>query len=211
MHPRLAAVIGDFPFSGDLAADVQALEARAGRGVTREHLTRVAPLARDLAGRFGLDPDAAETAAWLHDIGGLFDYDQMPGACLELGLEVLPEELLVPMLLHQQLSAAIAGQVFGVRDPAVLGAITCHTTLRAGSGPLDRLLFVSDKLEWDRPGRPPYEAGLRAALEHGLDAATHFLLRELWRTRAEMRVVHPWFLAVAGEWGVSAERGVIAG
>lgn len=203
MHSRLAALIGDFTFSGDLAADVQALETRAGRGVTREHLTRVAPLARGLASCFGLDPEAAETAAWLHDIGGLFEYDQMPGACAALGLEALPEELDVPMLLHQKLSAAIAEQVFGVRDPAVLGAITCHTTLRAGAGPLDRLLFAADKLEWDRPGRPPYEAELRAALEHGLDAATRLLLADLWRNRHEMQVVHPWFLEAACEWGVT--------
>lgn len=184
---------------GDLAHDVDALEALHGREITREHLHRVAPLARQLAERFGLDPVRAETAAWLHDIGGVFAYPEMVGACEALGLTVLPEEARAPMLLHQKLSALIAREVFGVEDEEMLDAIRCHTTLRARPTPLDELLFVADKLEWDRPGEPPYKARLLAALDVSLEAGARLVVADLWAERAELFAVHPW-LRAAHEW-----------
>lgn len=190
--PWIASKLVGWARAGTLAQDVDALERLHGRAVTREHLQRVAPLARRLAVRFGLDPEQAETAAWLHDVGGIFEYGEMAAVCEALGLEVLPEERAVPMLLHQKLGALIARDVFGVTDEAVLSAILCHTTLRASPGPLDVLLFVADKLEWDRPGEPPYRDALLAALEVSLEAGARFLVNELWTHQGELFVVHPW-------------------
>ena len=196
--PIIAAKLAGWARTGDLATDVDALEALHDREITREHLHRVAPLAGELARRFGLDSRQAETAAWLHDIGGVFAYPEMVAACETLGLTVLPEEARAPMLLHQKLSALIAHDVFGVEDAVILDAIRCHTTLRAGPTPLDELLFVADKLEWDRPGEPPYKGRLLAALDVSLEAGARLVVADLWADRAELFAVHPWLREAHG-------------
>ncbi len=203
MHPRLAAVLNGVSLTGDLARDTDALFAQAGSRITREHVPRVARLAQELAGRFGLDPDQAVTAAYLHDVGGAFPRSEMVAACTDLGLIVLPEERQVPMLLHQKLSAELAREAFGVTDAAVLDAVRCHTTLRAHATPLDELLFLADKIEWDRGGEPPYKANLLSTMDGGLTAGARWLLAYLHDHPEDLLVVHPWLREAWAWYGVT--------
>ncbi|HEU5087210.1 MAG TPA: HD domain-containing protein, partial [Roseiflexaceae bacterium] len=115
------------------------------------------------------------------------------------GIEVLPEERQVPMIIHQKLSAYMAEQLFGVRDAAILSAIGCHTTLKAGAGSLDRVVFLADKLKWDGQGDPPYLADLEQALHNSVDAACAWFVRYLWERRATLLVIHPWLAAAHAE------------
>ena len=202
MRPRLAAVLNGLTLTGDLARDTDALFALSGSRITREHVPRVARLAGELAGRFGLDPEQARAAAYLHDVGGAFPRAEMVDACSELGLEVLPEERQVPMLLHQKLSAELAREAFGVRDAALLDAVRCHTTLRAHATPLDELLFLADKIEWDRGGEPPYRAELLAALDGGLHAGARWLLAFLYAHPEDLLIVHPWLREAWAWYGI---------
>jgi HD superfamily phosphohydrolase YqeK len=96
------------------------------------------------------------------------------------------------MILHQKLSAVLARQIFGVEDEAVLKAVECHTTLRAGATPLDKVVFIADKVAWDQSGVPPYQAALLEAMTHSLDAAALCYLSYLWERRSTLLVVHPW-------------------
>jgi HD superfamily phosphohydrolase YqeK len=113
----------------------------------------------------------------------------------ELGLAVLPEERAAPMIVHQKLSAVIAQHVFGVHDAAVLSAIGCHTTLKAGATPFDMAVFVADKIRWDQEGDPPYLAAILAAVERSLIDAAFCYLDYLWQRRDTLLVVHPWLVA----------------
>ena len=97
------------------------------------------------------------------------------------------------MILHQKLSAILAHELFGVDDLAVLSAIGCHTTLRADATPLDKVVFLADKIAWDQSGSPPYRDALLDALTHSLDAGACVYLQHLWAQRATLPVVHPWF------------------
>ena len=144
-----------------------------------------------LAGHFNLDPLAARTAGWLHDVSAVIGTEWL-GAAAELEVEVLPAELVYPNLLHQKISAVMARQIFGVTDPAVLSAIGCHTTLRPAASRLDLALFVADKLRWDQPGQPPYAADMSAALQGSLERAAWVYLDYLWQRRAELVILHPW-------------------
>jgi len=162
------------------------------------HVARVAREARRLAEREGVDPEAAEAAGWLHDISLVLPYAEMPGLARARGLVLLPEEEQVPALLHGKLSAIIAAESFGVTDPAVLAAMGCHTTLRAGASPLDQVLFVADKLGWD-PADAPYRDGLAAAVERSLAEGVWFFLAWAWAGRHRMPVIHPWFRAACEE------------
>jgi HD superfamily phosphohydrolase YqeK len=105
---------------------------------------------------------------------------------------VLPEEETLPMIIHQKLSVVIARELFDVQDDAILSAIGCHTTLKAGANALDKVVFVADKLAWDQPGIAPFHADMWAALERSLDEVMMVYVRYLWERRDTLAVIHPW-------------------
>jgi predicted HD superfamily hydrolase involved in NAD metabolism len=194
-HPQL---------TGDLPADVTRFLTDQGCPATVEHSRDVAVTAGRLALRFGAGKGAsvclpaAETAGWLHDISAVIPTTERVAAARRWGVELLPEEAVVPMIVHQKLSAWLAEHRFGVTDAQVLSAIRCHTTLQRDAGVLDKIIFVADKIAWDQPGTPPYLAALEEALASAdamasLDAGVCVYLDYLWQQRERLAVVHPWF------------------
>ncbi|THF86103.1 HD domain-containing protein [Deinococcus sp. KSM4-11] len=190
------------PYAGDLAADVNVLLAAHRCEITREHVPRVAREAVALARRFGVDPGAARTAAWLHDVGGIVRRADMVALCESLGVAVVPEERQVPMLLHARISVALARGRYGVTDAATLQAIRVHTTLHAEPTPLDLVVFLADKLEWDQGGIPPYHAELSAALDGGLMAGARWMLTWMASPQANLLIPHPELRAAWAAFGV---------
>ena len=195
MHHLFHPFVGDVTLSGRLQPDVTAVLLHHGYPQIAGHVARVAGEARRLAARFSADEGQAETAAWLHDVSAVVPNEQRIGICQALAIDVLPQEAEAPFILHQKLSAAMARQIWGISDEAVLSAIGCHTTLKAEASLLDKVVFLADKIEWDQPGEPPYLETLLAALDHSLDAAAFRYLDYLWQQRDRLRVVHPWFVA----------------
>jgi predicted HD superfamily hydrolase involved in NAD metabolism len=180
--------------TGDTRSDMIAVLRYHGCEQTIAHSLQVAGAARRLAQRFGAQPEQAEIAGWLHDISAIVPPAERLGLAERLQLEILPEERIAPMLVHQKLSEAIAGQVFGIHQPEILSAIGCHTTLKPRAGLLDTVLFVADKIQWDQPGAPPYLPDLLRRLEHSLDGAALCYLEHLYRRRAQLLALHPWAL-----------------
>jgi predicted HD superfamily hydrolase involved in NAD metabolism len=193
MHKLFKQLIRDVSMTGHTPSDVTALLTHHGHANTLRHCQRVAAKAVELAALFGADPGHAQTASLLHDVSALFPIKQRISAAKELGIEVLPEEETAPMLLHQKLSAAMAHGIFGIRDETILSAIECHTTLKAKTSILDKVVFVADKVAWDQPGIPPYLQDLTQALEHSLDKAAFCYLEYLWQKRETLAAIHPWF------------------
>ena len=93
------------------------------------------------------------------------------------------------MLVHQKLSAVIAQEVLAIVDGPILEAIGCHTTLRADSSPLDKVVFVADKIARDQAGDPPYLAAVAGAVDRSLDLAAYYYLDYL---RHKHKAMHPW-------------------
>jgi predicted HD superfamily hydrolase involved in NAD metabolism len=192
--------------TGNLRTDMAAFLTARGFPKTAGHCAAVAAEARRLAARFGEDPARAEAAGLLHDISAPIIDSERLATAEAWGLEVLAEERAYPMIIHQKLSAVIAREAFGVNDAGVLSAIGCHTTLKAGSSRLDKIVFVADKIAWDQPGDPPYLAEILAATERSLDAAAFCYLDYLYQRRATLRVAHPWMLAAWAEVAVAVGR-----
>ncbi|WP_309572298.1 bis(5'-nucleosyl)-tetraphosphatase (symmetrical) YqeK [Deinococcus sp.] len=192
------------PFAADLAADVDSLLAAHRCTITREHVPRVAREAVILARRFGVDPEAARAAALLHDVGGIVRRADMVALCESLGLPVVPEERQVPMLLHARLSVVLARERYGVTDAATLQAIRFHTTLHAEPAPLDVVVFLADKLEWDQGGVPPYHAELSAALDGGLRAGARWMLAWMATPAARLLIPHPDLRAAWAAFGITS-------
>ena len=65
----------------------------------------------------------------------------------------------------------------------------------AGATPLDKVVFVADKIAWDGAGDPPYLDAIMAAVERSLDQAAWCYLDYLWQRRATLAAAHPWFIA----------------
>ena len=179
---------------GCLAEDVTAFFCHHSKPKTTSHSAAVAVKASDLASHFGLDPVRAWQAGWLHDVSAVIPNAERVAYARALGLEVLPEELQLPMILHQKLSRILALEIFSIYDVEILNAVECHTTLKGNAQPLDKVLFVADKLAWDQDGIPPYANAMHLALDMSLDDGVCFFLSYLWRRRESLQVIHPWLI-----------------
>ncbi|CAA9587866.1 MAG: hypothetical protein AVDCRST_MAG86-3936 [uncultured Truepera sp.] len=181
--------------TGQLPNDVPRFFARCGHAHTAAHSAQVAAQAGRLAERFGVSMPRAKAAGWLHDVSAVIPNEKRVRVALDYGIEVLPEEEKLPMIVHQKLSARLAHDLFGVADADVLSAVGCHTTLKADASPLDKVVFVADKIAWDQEGKPPYLTELAAALDGSLDRAAFVYLDYLWTRRHTLPVLHPWVAA----------------
>lgn len=133
------------------------------------HSCGVASVARDLAPVWGVDPDAASLAGWLHD----YARPLAPAASLELaarfGLVADAFEKALPVLLHGAIGAELVRAERLCSDAGVLEAIRCHVTGSPGMDRLGMLLFAADMIE---PGRNYPEVGaLRRAAADGPEEA----------------------------------------
>jgi predicted HD superfamily hydrolase involved in NAD metabolism len=211
MHTLLRPLMTGLRLKGNVPSDVPLFLKSHGHAQTAVHCEAVAEEAGRLATIFEINVTQAKLAGWLHDISTVFPVEERVEIAQALEVDILPEEKIAPMILHQKLSAILARQIFGVEDEAVLQAVACHTTLRAGATPLDKVVFVADKVAWDQSGVPPYQAALLEALTHSLDAAALCYLSYLWERRETLLVVHPWMAEAYADLSASAASFTIMG
>ncbi len=114
------------------------------------HILRVEQMAMDLAIHYQLDREKASMAGLMHDLAKYFKPQQLLQMALADGLEVDEVLFVNPHLLHADVSAIVARDVFGVKDEEVLQAIANHTLGRPGMSLLSCIVFLADGLE---PGR----------------------------------------------------------
>ncbi|GAB4212881.1 MAG: bis(5'-nucleosyl)-tetraphosphatase (symmetrical) YqeK [Synechococcales cyanobacterium] len=161
------------------------------------HILGVETMARQLAQIHGVDPERAATAALLHDLAKYFPPEHLL-AMAEADPETEVDAILraEPHLLHADVSAIVAHQQFGLRDPEIQQAIRDHTLGRPDMGLLSCLIFVADALEPHRGDHPVQQrlrevaktdliTGVAAVCDYGLG----FLL-------GKPKVIHPRTIAV---------------
>ncbi|MDR4934394.1 bis(5'-nucleosyl)-tetraphosphatase (symmetrical) YqeK [Companilactobacillus paralimentarius] len=132
-------------------------------------------------------------AGLLHDISAFIPKSERLLISEKLHIPVLKEEHQVPLLLHQKLSAYIAEKCFQIKDPIILNAIKCHTTLKKNFNNFDLIVFLADKIAWDQPGIPPYLEELNTALKVSYQEAALVYIDYL--LSHNLLVAHPWLLA----------------
>jgi predicted HD superfamily hydrolase involved in NAD metabolism len=114
------------------------------------HCVRVARMSENLARIHGADPSKARIAGMLHDLARLYSAERLLRECEARGIEIAAFARANPIVLHAPLSARLACDEYGVRDPEVLSAIAKHTLADKEMGTLDCILYLADALE---PGR----------------------------------------------------------
>lgn len=174
----------------DPAREIQRFYRSAGREDTLAHVLAVAAEARVLAGRHGAEVDAAHLAGLAHDLAAVVPVALMPTVADQMGVEVGEADRALPGLLHGPIAAAALAEKLGLRDAEVLHAVRYHSTLRAGAGLLEKVVFVADKIAYDprSPHRGEYLPALQGAdsLDGAILVYLDFLLENTWR--------YGWFL-----------------
>lgn len=184
--------IKGFVFSNRIETDYYEFFNHYGKQDIAEHCLRVAREAKRLSVQFGVCQEACETAGYLHDISRVIPDNEYLNIASKLGIKILEEERVFPMLLHQKISKVIAGELFGVTNRNILNAIECHTTLRANANGIDLVLFIADKLSWDSLDNEPILDGINKGLKISLEHGAFSYIKYLWDNRNNVKVMHPW-------------------
>ncbi len=111
------------------------------------HSIGTAKTAKELAIRFGENPEKAELAGLLHDCAKEYSYDKMVNIVEEHHLDVSEEEILARKVLHAPVSAFVAKTLFNITDEEILSAIRFHTIGKIGMTNLEKIIFLADKIE----------------------------------------------------------------
>lgn len=195
MHVIFEEITKNFKKKNILHKDVANLLEMHGCLDTIKHVSAVADEAKKLAFRFNENQEDAFSAGWLHDISAIFPDEDKLRVATELGIDVLSEEKNCPNILHQKISEVMAKEIFEITNQNILSAIGCHTTLKENASTFDKIVFISDKIKWDKEYSAPYLDAVLKALEISLAEACFCYLNYLWRKKESIAVVHPWMEA----------------
>jgi predicted HD superfamily hydrolase involved in NAD metabolism len=187
-------------FSGDTKTDIASFFAAHDELSTYQHTLAVVKEAVRIAQLFSMDSQLAAEAAMLHDISNVIPKTSMMQFAEDSGIEILEEEYSYHRIIHQKLSKDMAIHLFGCTETTVLHAIECHTTLKAGSSLLDKVLFVADKISWDLPGEHLYQEEMKERIEQlQLNNAVLIYLNHVWEQKDKLKLVHPWLIEARKE------------
>jgi predicted HD superfamily hydrolase involved in NAD metabolism len=193
MNKVFSDLVNNFDFFGEVDKDAANLFARYNCNDIAEHSNKVANEAKKIAKQFGKDEKSAYIAACLHDISGVFPNSERLNICEELGIDILPEERIVPALLHSKLSKVMAEEIFGIRDESILSAIECHSTLKSNASVIDMIVFIADKIQ-NFTDNSAFIKDINEGLEKSLEMGTFAYLKYLYDNRESLKVYHPWAL-----------------
>lgn len=158
-------------------AKIQAKRTLSGKRY--QHTVNVKKMAVKLALRYGVDPEKAALAAWLHDLAKELPRAELLQIMRDNAIMAQNAETRPSPVWHGICAAILAKTKWGVDDEEILQAVACHTTGRPGMTKLDKILFLADMTSAERTW-PGVEA-LRALEMDDLDAAMLQGLRETIR------------------------------
>lgn len=165
------------------------------------HSLGVAIEARELAALWGADEDRAWLAGLLHDCAKGIPTESQVETCDALGVALDPETRAAPPVVHAFLGARLAHDVYGVRDAAVLRAISLHTVGGPDMTTLDKVVYLADSTESGRSF--PGVGELRDESRRSLDGALRLCVAaQLRRLAAKGAAAHPGTAILARALGV---------
>ncbi len=173
----------------------------------RAHVLRVVDEAVRLARIHGVDEERTRLAALGHDIFRGHSPQELLALAAMLGVEPDLLERESPVLLHGPLASRVLAERYGVRDRQVLDAARWHTTARPGMTPLEKVLFLADKVEPGKAARNRGRLQVRSLAERDLDGAMlRFLEMGLAYALRKGWPLHPDTVAARNELLLSTPR-----
>lgn len=155
------------------------------------HTQGVAYEAVNLAKVWGVSAEKAYIAGLLHDCAKDFDDKETLSLCYDYGVEL--DEIIKRQLYlaHSFLGAAVAEKEYLVTDSEILNAIKYHTTGRAEMSFLEKIIYIADMIE---PNRPFYSGidDIRKAAYSDIDKAVYLALKQTVDfNNGRNRIIHP--------------------
>lgn len=112
------------------------------------HSLRVAEYSKRLAKIYGVDKRKAYITGLVHDCAkGLEEYYILKNVSNFDILDIGKDNF---YLLHAIIGKDVARKIYGIRDMEILESIEYHTTARANMSLLEKIVFISDKIEPNR-------------------------------------------------------------
>lgn len=160
------------------------------------HSANVMLYAIHLANIYDQPAYQAAQAALLHDCAKCLEHD----ALLRYAERAGDELLLQDELSHGPAGAVMAEEVFNISDRTILNAIHYHTTGYGNMSILDKLIYLTDKIEYGRLYNDLDP--IREAAEYDLDKAMRICLNEVeMYLRRSSQPTHPYALAAIKQVG----------
>ena len=134
-----------------------------------EHSLGTAECARELAEKFGENPDKAYFTGLIHDCAKNLSQAETDNIIKE-NLNLEEGELCSPKTHHAPVGAYIAKKEFGIEDEEILSAIRWHTIGKVNMTTFEKIIFLADKIE-NRTRPCEISTPIKDALKKSLDAA----------------------------------------
>jgi predicted HD superfamily hydrolase involved in NAD metabolism len=164
------------------------------------HSINVMETSIELAEKYGADAEKAGLAGLLHDCARDVKNEDVLGLCQKYGVRTDEITREYPGLLHGQLGACLARDLYGAEDPEVLEAIACHTMGRSGMPLISRIVFLADYIEPARhfPGveeiRRTADESLEKAMLMGIDNTIGYILEKGQPLHPDTVITRNWVL-----------------
>ena len=159
----------------DFSAEIEAIESRVTdlpEGL-QAHIQRSRGVGADLCEIHEVDSEQVDLAIAAHDLYRATEPGEMLAEAGRRGWEPDVVERSDPMLLHGPVAGLWLMQEGGVDHPAIVEAVTWHTTYAPSIGPVGALTFLADKID-------PQKVSAESWLEEVRDLA--------YRGRAEIAI-----------------------
>ncbi len=166
-----------------------------------KHILGVEQMAIDLATHYQIDRQKAAIAGLMHDLAKYFKPQKLLEMAQIAGVDIDPVSAATPHLLHADVSAIVARDIFKVTDNDVLDAIANHTLGKPGMNELSCIVFLADSLEPGRGNTPQLERlrkisyqNLERAIFQTCDYSLKFLLETNCLIHPRTIATRNWFL-----------------
>lgn len=134
--------------------------------------------------------EQCELAIYMHDLGRVVATEDLVSLCEERNYNFILGERKYPPILHQIASKILSRNVFGIKDPQVLNAIECHTTLKSNPTEVEKIVFIADKLSWKEESHLELVNSLKTKVEVSIEHAIFHYLKNLHYNKEELICYH---------------------
>lgn len=114
------------------------------------HTEGVAASAKKLAEVYGVDPDRAELAGWIHDCAKELPLAEMQALISEKQIPIDDTVMRSRSLLHGPAGSIYAEKYYGISDAEIQSAVFYHTTGRPDMSLMEKIIFLADYIEPSR-------------------------------------------------------------
>lgn len=158
----------------------------------QNHIQRTRIKAKEISNIHGIDEIKCELGVLSHDLARHFNKEHLEDESKRLQIETSEIEKKEPLLLHGPIAAVWLKDYYGCTDEDVIAAVHHHTTGRPYMSDIEKVVFISDKIE---PGKVSKNPKLKPVADTALsnldEAISQYLSLRIINILESGGLVHP--------------------